>query len=113
MSRSLIVLCGVVWFAGCSGKEGDCDAITPGPWSMDGSCLGMAMTASLTVAEDGCSFTFDDWDMPMESLPSGGTMGTGEVTLDWSDKTECTGTSDGSSMSGTCSDGCDFEASAG
>jgi hypothetical protein len=85
-----------------------CTAVAEGGWSASGSCFGHDMTATLTLGADGCSFTLSSWNMPM-STPDGGTVEGSEVMLDGADWTECTGTTDGSSISGTCSDGCDFD----
>lgn len=100
----------VLAVAACNGKEpaGECTAITEGPWDADGSCIGMLMHATVTVEADGCSFSFSDWDMAMTNLPSDGTVAGDEVTLTFPDKTDCIGTTDGTSITGVCSDGCDF-----
>src|SRR5687767_7407592 len=68
-----------------------CTPLEAGGWSMDGSCFGMLMTATLTVEADGCSFTFSNWNMAM-SVPVGGSVSGTDVTLDWADKGGCTGT---------------------
>lgn len=85
-----------------------CTAPSEGGWSMNGSCFGMLMTGTLTVESDGCSFTFSDWDMPM-SVPDGGTVDGDDVTLDWPGLDGCTGTTDGTSMEGSCGDGCTWD----
>jgi hypothetical protein len=97
----------------CAGDEpsGECTAPAEGPWTMNGSCFGMAMAATLTVEADGCSFTFSDWDMAMSS-PTGGTVSGDEVTLDWPELDGCAGTTDGATMEGSCGDGCTWDGSA-
>lgn len=99
-----------MWLWGCNGGkegEGSCDPMTEGSWTMDGSCLGMPMPASLTLEDGECSFTLSDWTMPMD-VPAGGTVSGSEVTLTGAGWTECTGTLDGESVVGSCPDGCDF-----
>nr|MBA2320503.1 hypothetical protein [Deltaproteobacteria bacterium] len=85
-----------------------CTAITEGDWTADGSCLGMMMSATLTVGTDGCSFEFSNWDMQMD-VPDGGTVSGSDVTLTGDGWTDCTGTTDGTSINGTCGDGCAFD----
>ena len=87
-----------------------CTELTEGGWTADGSCVGMMMTATLTVAKsDSCSFTLDEWDMAMD-VPTGGTIVGTDVTLTGGGNWDtCTGTTDGVSISGTCGDGCNFE----
>jgi hypothetical protein len=109
--RGWALLAVVAW--GCSGgkdegEPGDCDALTEGAWTLDGSCIGMPMPHTLTLEEDGCSFTLGEWTMPM-TVPTGGTVSGAELTLDWPDQDACTGTlTDGTSVEGTCADGCGF-----
>jgi hypothetical protein len=102
----------VAGLAGCSGgkdgeEPGECEPMTAGSWTMDGSCLGMAMPAVLTLEEDGCSFTLGEWTMAM-AVPSGGTVSGDQVTLTGDGWTECTGTLAGDAVEGTCPDGCGF-----
>lgn len=105
LSAPILLLCA------CSGGKstGDCTAMAEGPWMLDGTCIGMEMHATVTASSDGCSFTYEDWDMEMTNLPSGGSVSGEEVTMDWDDKTDCVGTTDGTTLTGTCSDGCSFE----
>jgi hypothetical protein len=85
-----------------------CTTLSEGGWSMSGSCFGMMMSATLTLGQDGCSFTFSDWDMMM-SAPEGGTVSGTDVTLDWADLGTCAGTTDGTSISGTCDSACGYD----
>jgi hypothetical protein len=106
--RRLVV---ALMFAGaCAGGEeepGSCDPVKDGPWTMGGSCLGMDMPGTLTLEEDGCSFTLGDWTMAMD-VPTGGTVSGSEVTLTGSGWEECTGTLAGDAIEGSCPDGCAF-----
>jgi hypothetical protein len=92
--------------------ETGCTPLTEGPWTADGSCFGMVMSATLTVGTDGCSFTFSDWDMAM-SVPEGGTVAGSDIALTGANWDDCTGTTDGTSMQGTCGDGCAFTMESG
>ncbi|MEZ4236867.1 MAG: hypothetical protein R3F59_12075 [Myxococcota bacterium] len=96
----------------CSGggKDG-CTAPAEGAWTMDGSCFGMEMSASVALDADGCSFTFSDWDMAMD-VPAGGTVTGTDVALTGDGWDDCTGTTDGATISGTCGDGCTFDMAA-
>ncbi len=86
-----------------------CTAPTEGPWEATGSCFGMLMTATLTVGgADGCRFTFDEWNMQM-SVPEGGRVDGTDVTLTGPGWDDCTGTTDGTSIEGSCGDGCTYE----
>lgn len=86
-----------------------CTAVEGGPWSAIGSCFGMTMTATLTVGgADGCRFTFDEWNMMM-SVPEGGRVEDSDVTLTGAGWDDCTGTTDGTSIEGSCGDGCTYE----
>ena len=84
-----------------------CDTITEGSWDASGSCFGMSMSADLTLGEDGCSFTLDNWNMNM-STPDGGTISGSDVTMTGDNWDDCTGTLDGDQIEGTCTDGCVF-----
>lgn len=85
-----------------------CATLTEGGWTANGSCFGMLMTATLTVGSDGCSFEFSDWDMAM-SVPEGGSVDGSDVSLTGAGWDDCTGTTDGTSISGSCGDGCTFD----
>ena len=87
-----------------------CTAPSEGVWTMSGSCFGMDMVGTLTLEADGCSFTFSDWDMAM-SVPEGGTVSGNAVTFTGAGWNDCTGTTDGTSMSGGCGDGCTYDGS--
>ncbi len=89
-------------------EPGVCAALSEGPWSASGSCFGMVMTTTLTVDGDGCRFTLDDWDMEM-SVPEGGAVDGSDVTLSGAGWDDCTGTTDGTSLEGSCGDGCTYE----
>lgn len=80
-----------------------CTEIAEGRWVATGECVGMRMTADLSVADDGCSFTLDDWNMAM-SVPEGGTVTDDQVAFDGDDWSGCTGTlsADGRSIEASC-----------
>lgn len=103
---------------GTDGTDGSCVALQEGDWTTDGAAGGgMPMQATLTLGEDGCSFTFSDWNMAMTNLPAGGTVAGDQVTLSGDAYFEtCTGTvnADGSAASGICDDdGAGWEMSLG
>lgn len=87
-----------------------CTTPSEGAWTMNGSCFGMAMGGTLTVEADDCSFTFSDWDMAM-SVPSGGTVSGDTVNFTGAGWDDCSGTTDGTSMTGACGDGCTYDGS--
>jgi hypothetical protein len=87
---------------------GACTALAEGSWSAGGTCFGHEMSATLALEPDGCGFTLTDWSMAM-STPSGGTVTSSDVVLDGQDWDDCTGTTDGQSISGACGDGCTFD----
>jgi hypothetical protein len=68
----------------------------------------MMMDATVTLRGDGCRFEFSDWNMGM-SVPEGGKVEDGDVTLTGAGWDDCTGTTDGTSISGSCGDGCTYE----
>jgi hypothetical protein len=84
-----------------------CVVLREGAWAASGTCFGHEMTATLTLTEDGCAFTFSDWNMAM-STPTGGSVDDADVSLTGTDWNECQGTTTGTSMTGLCSDGCEF-----
>jgi hypothetical protein len=89
-----------------------CEALAEGPWSMSGSCFGMPMSATVTLEADGCTFTFSAWNMQM-SVPEGGSVTGTDVTLSGAGWDDCTGTTDGGSISGECDGGsCTYDMSA-
>lgn len=105
--------------AGCTGGTdsadvlhgGDtCTVLVDGAWTMTGAAFGMgdeAMTATVTVDADACSFQLSGWSMAMDDLPSGGVLDGDAVQLDGLNSRwrTCTGTaSDTMNASGTCSD---------
>lgn len=84
-----------------------CTALTDGTWDAGGAAFGMTMSMTVTMDVTGCSFTITDWDMQMGVLPDGGTVAGDQVSLTGSAYWEtCTGTAttDGTSVSGVCSD---------
>lgn len=88
-----------------------CVALAEGVWSMNGSCFGMPMYATLTLGDDGCTFAFTKWSMAMES-PGGGSVDGKTVTLSGLDGWDtCTGPATGKTFEGTCPDRafCAFE----
>lgn len=87
-----------------------CVSPKEGPWSMNGTCFGMAMYATLTVKPDGCKFTFSDWNMAM-SVPEGGEVTDTDVALSGPGWDDCTGVINGPgrSIEGVCGDGCGFD----
>ena len=91
-----------------------CTKMVEGVWSMDGSCYGMAMSATLTLdPKDACTFAFSDWNMAMES-PGGGSVSGTTLHLSGLDGWDtCEGKTDGKSAAGTCPDRayCVFEMS--
>jgi hypothetical protein len=101
------------WFAvafaalGCQGgNEEECTPVVEGAYTFDGTSMGMAMGAAVTVDASGCAFSIVEWTMPMASLPSGGTVAGDEVALSGDDAywSTCTGTIDpsGESADGVC-----------
>ena len=69
------------------------------------------MFATLTTTgDDGCTFELSDWSMAM-SVPEGGTVAGEDVVLTGPYWDGCSGTTDGSSISGGCNTGCGFEMS--
>lgn len=92
-------------------KGGDsCTALTSGRWTVTGAAWGMGdnpMDGDVTMDATACTFTFANWDMQMDDLPSGGALDGGAVTLDGLNSywRSCTGTAtDENNASGTCSD---------
>lgn len=65
------------------------------------------MDGDVTMNEEDCNFTFSNWDMVMDDLPSGGALDGASVVLDglnsyWS---SCVGeATDEQNVSGTCED---------
>lgn len=115
------VLCFSLVLVGCTGTGdsssdtslhgGDtCTVLTTGNWTLTGAAFRMGdnpMTADLTFDEDVCSFTFSQWSMSMDDLPSGGVIDGDAVQLDGlaSRWRTCTGpATDENTASGTCSD---------
>jgi hypothetical protein len=92
--------------------SGACTALTEGRWDLAGSTFGMSMDAILTLSDDGCAFTFSDWNMSMD-VPDGGTAQGDSITLNGSGTREwsnCTGIAeDNASVVGACDDGATFE----
>lgn len=87
-----------------------CTALTSGTWTVTGAAWGMGdnpMDGDVTMDSSACTFTFSNWDMAMDDLPSGGAVDGDAVTLDglnsrWQG---CTGTAaDENTASGTCAD---------
>lgn len=85
-----------------------CDALPEGVWVMGGTCFGMTMTATLTLDDTGCAFTFSDWDMVM-SVPAGGTVSADTVKFTGAGWKSCTGTFADGRITGGCNDGCAYE----
>ncbi len=87
-----------------------CTVLESGTWTVTGAAWGMGdnpMDGDVTMNEDDCNFTFSNWDMVMDDLPSGGALDGASVVLDglnsyWS---SCTGeASDEKNVAGTCED---------
>lgn len=81
-----------------------------GTWTVTGEAWGMGdnpMDGDVTMNEDDCNFTFSNWDMVMDDLPSGGALDGADVVLDglnsyWA---SCTGeANDEHNVAGTCAD---------
>jgi hypothetical protein len=95
--------------AGCKGD--DCVALADGDWTVDGAAFGMLMTGTVAMNADDCTFEFTAWDMPMDSLPTGGSIDGTDVQLDgdsfWK---SCSGTvaDDATRADGTCENGDDW-----
>jgi hypothetical protein len=76
----------------------------------------MPMTGSVTMDVDKCSFTIGEWNMAMNSLPTGGTIDGDQVSFDGDEFWQaCTGTvsSDGMAVTGACQDGSELTMTAG
>ncbi len=88
-------------------EEADCTALAPGRWTLDGSCFGHAMQASLSFDDTDCSGAFSDWSMAMDT-PEGVELDEAAVAFTGAGWTDCSGVaSSASSASGSCSlDGC-------
>ena len=101
----------IAWFGlvGCGGGA-ECEALSTGRYTADGSAFGMAMEVVVTLDEEGCGFTFSEWSMAMTDLPSGGLVAGTTVTLLGSAAWEsCTGEVDADGgVQGTCGDGGTF-----
>ena len=102
-----------------SGGE-TCTALSAGTWTFSGDAFGMGdntMTGDVTLDASACTFTFDNWDMQMDDLPSGGVLDGDAATLDGLNSRwrTCTGTAtDESNAAGTCAtDGTEWAMSAG
>lgn len=118
MTRVLFVL---LFAAACTGtSDGDdtdttdtdtvdvtCTTLAEGSWLVNGACIGMDMTGTLTLDQSGCGFEFSAWSMMMD-MPAGGTVDGDSVTLTGAGWTDCTGTLAGGVVDGTCGDGCAF-----
>jgi hypothetical protein len=85
-----------------------CVALREGEWEGSGSCFGMSMSADLVLDAEGCSFTFENWNMTM-SVPDGGVVDGDTFTLTGTGWGTCEGTATPRSMEGQCEDGCIFE----
>ncbi len=93
---------------GCTGEAGDCTALTDGTWTLDGTAIGMAMTATVTMDVEGCSFTFSEWSMAMV-VPDGGVIDGATVTLTGDGFDDCTGeVAEDGTVEGACGDGGTF-----
>ena len=84
-----------------------CTALPEGGWLVNGACIGMDMTGTLTLDQSGCGFEFSAWSMMMD-MPKGGKVDGDTVTLTGAGWTDCTGTIVDGVVDGTCSDGCAF-----
>lgn len=84
-----------------------CTALPEGGWLVNGTCIGMDMTGTLTLDNTGCGFTFSDWNMMMD-MPKGGKVSGDTVTLTGAGWTDCTGAIVDGVVDGTCDDGCAF-----
>lgn len=118
--RPVIVLV-TLFLAACTGKGdsaadtglhgGDtCTTLTTANWTIYADAFNMGdepMKADLAFDAASCSFSFSNWDMAMDDLPSGGVVDAEAVQFDginpfWR---TCTGTAtDENTASGTCSD---------
>ena len=95
--------------SGCASDDSEdpCVALQAGHFDVTGSAFGMAMDANVAVDSTGCTLTFSDWNMAMDT-PAGGTVASSAITLngnagsrDWA---LCTGTvTSATAASGTCS----------
>ena len=94
---------------GCdSGGSPQCTALADGTWAVDGTAIGMAMTVTITMDAEACTFAFSEWSMAME-VPDGGVIDGDAVTLTGDGFDDCAGTvaADGT-VEGTCGDGGTF-----
>jgi hypothetical protein len=84
-----------------------CTQLVSGIWTASGDAFGMDMQLSLEMNDESCSFTFDNWDMAMDELPTGGVIDGTRVQLDaptdlWR---SCTGNAASSvEITGNCAD---------
>jgi hypothetical protein len=80
-----------------------CTKMVEGVWSMDGTCYGMQMSATLTLyPKDSCTFAFSDWSMAMESPGGGSVSGTTLHLSGLDDWDTCEGKTDGKTAAGSC-----------
>lgn len=90
-----------------------CTALPSATYVANGACFGMRMTVDVTMDEQACTFTLDNWSMNHGNSPTGGVVVGDEVTLAGGDFDGCAGTIDGDAVSGTCDDGCAWELAVG
>ncbi len=94
---------------GCDAGGGpQCTPLPDGLWTVDGTAIGMPMTATLTMDAAACTFAFSRWSMAM-AVPDGGVIEGDTVTLIGDGFDDCAGAiaADGA-VEGTCGDGATF-----
>lgn len=94
--------------AGCAPGE-TCEAVTPGVWTASGTCFGVARTLTTAFDEEACRVSFQDWATVNGGEPTGGVVTGSDVALEGGAFEGCVGDVDGTSIIGTCPDGCAFE----
>jgi hypothetical protein len=118
LMRSWSTLGSAVLLAACNGGKDsdpltggdDCTALETDVYVFAGPAWGMGkktMDGTLTMDVDSCAFTFEEWSMMMDDLPSGGVVDGDQVQLDGLNSywRSCTGTaSDEQTIEGTCAD---------
>jgi hypothetical protein len=99
----------VVALSACDGGgTGTCTALADGTWTVDGTAIGMAMTATVTMDPGACTFTFSEWSMAM-AVPEGGVIDGDAVTLSGDGFDDCVGEiAANGTVEGTCGDGGTF-----
>lgn len=87
-----------------------CTALKSARWTVTGGAWGMGdnpMDGDVSMDTSTCTFSFSNWDMQMDDLPTGGVLDGEDVQFDglnsyWQ---SCTGTAtDEANASGVCAD---------